>query len=1059
VVPISIIPKTNSKNLQTAVIGIILIASFFGTVMPIQKAYSSTTLSPVQTLSTDGLSFVPQVAVDGLNVYVVWVDGLGNISFAASADGGDTFGLVTPLIGNGASALPQIVVSGGTVYVAWLEGFPSNIAVVASTDNGVTFNTASGGFPEFAYPPGGTSFFKLAASGTNVYLVWKDDSTSSISFAGGLDFVANVGAGTSFLDITDLSISSTAFSPDLAVSGNNVYAVWQDNDALIDSSGDILFSSSPTNGALGTFTAPENLSSTPGSVSTNAKISASGINVYVAWQDNSDGDNDIYFKAIGTDGTDFASTIIPLSANTGNSVVPQITSTGSNVYVAWQDGTPSDIWFKASNNDGVGFGSGTNLSKTAKDSQSAQIDAEGSNVYVSWQDYTLDSNGDIFLKLITDSGATFRSLENLSNNSGISSSQQMAASATNLAVVWYDSTVTNDVLFRTSTPSPIDVSFDSFQYSLTDTATITVIDPLSSTTIPIEVKSTSDPTGIASLTLTETGLATGIFTGQITFGSTTLGSVLEASSGDTITATFGGQTSTASIISIEVIFTPSTLIDRGAIGHIQVTDETANLDLGVPESIIVDITSTADPIGIPLTLTETGPNTGVFGSPTSNNLIFMDADYLLPTTGTVTITHKHTAANANSLVAETILETIRSTSDPAGVDITLTETDLDTGIFTGTFTLADTSVLGSAINVTAGDIVSVIHSTVTTNGLVVSDTNPNPSNGAILVMADPVDDTVTASYRGVHGNATVSTLIEPGGGGGGISRAGLVVQAVGAIALFGGGGGGTSGPPSFDAKSFTLSETLGGALSDGSSILAESQSIISMEFKMPGGFNNLDHIGLYANIGPGQDKFDSDTYVYYDRFKTPQVTIHDPNKFFKIVTADVTEPKLGTISISYLFDFAKSLDNGNVVFESWNFKKDSALKEIPDLFKVENPKPETISETETITPTQRLTVPDWVKSNVAWWGKGAIDDTEFTNGIGYLIQNKIIDIPELLQANVSPEINSDTGLIEPTEEFTPIVPDWIKNNAVWWSEGQLTDDDFLFGIKYLLEKGIIQVKV
>jgi hypothetical protein len=234
-----------------------------------------------------------------------------------------------------------------------------------------------------------------------------------------------------------------------------------------------------------------------------------------------------------------------------------------------------------------------------------------------------------------------------------------------------------------------------------------------------------------------------------------------------------------------------------------------------------------------------------------------------------------------------------------------------------------------------------------------------------------------------------------------------------------------------------------------------------MEFKLPGGLNNLDHIGLYANIGPGQDKYDSDTYIYFDKFKTPQVTIHDPHEFFKSVNVDVTEPTLGTIGVDYLFDFAKSLDNGNVVFEAWNFKKDSALKEIPGLFKADNLiKPEILPETETIQPTiQRPPVPDWVKSNAAWWGKGTIDDNEFTNGIGYLIQNKIIDIPELLQANVSPEklANPDTGIIE--AEFTPIVPHWVKNNAIWWSEGQLTDDDFLVGIKYLLEKGIILVKI
>ncbi|MDX1441471.1 MAG: hypothetical protein R3237_03340 [Nitrosopumilaceae archaeon] len=35
------------------------------------------------------------------------------------------------------------------------------------------------------------------------------------------------------------------------------------------------------------------------------------------------------------------------------------------------------------------------------------------------------------------------------------------------------------------------------------------------------------------------------------------------------------------------------------------------------------------------------------------------------------------------------------------------------------------------------------------------------------------------------------------------------------------------------------------------------------------------------------------------------------------------------------------------------------------------------------------------------------------------------------------------------------VPDWIKNNAKWWSEGLITDRDFLKGIEYLIIEKII----
>jgi Raf kinase inhibitor-like YbhB/YbcL family protein len=37
------------------------------------------------------------------------------------------------------------------------------------------------------------------------------------------------------------------------------------------------------------------------------------------------------------------------------------------------------------------------------------------------------------------------------------------------------------------------------------------------------------------------------------------------------------------------------------------------------------------------------------------------------------------------------------------------------------------------------------------------------------------------------------------------------------------------------------------------------------------------------------------------------------------------------------------------------------------------------------------------------------------------------------------------------------IPVWIKNNAKWWSEGQIGDDDFFKGIQYLIQSGIMKI--
>jgi len=35
------------------------------------------------------------------------------------------------------------------------------------------------------------------------------------------------------------------------------------------------------------------------------------------------------------------------------------------------------------------------------------------------------------------------------------------------------------------------------------------------------------------------------------------------------------------------------------------------------------------------------------------------------------------------------------------------------------------------------------------------------------------------------------------------------------------------------------------------------------------------------------------------------------------------------------------------------------------------------------------------------------------------------------------------------------LPNWIKKNAKWWSEGSVEDRDFVQGIQYLIQKGTI----
>ena len=91
-----------------------------------------------------------------------------------------------------------------------------------------------------------------------------------------------------------------------------------------------------------------------------------------------------------------------------------------------------------------------------------------------------------------------------------------------------------------------------------------------------------------------------------------------------------------------------------------------------------------------------------------------------------------------------------------------------------------------------------------------------------------------------------------------------------------------------------------------------------------------------------------------------------------------------------------------------------------------------------------IQVPAWIKSNAKWWSEGQITDSDFVQGIQYLIKQEIIMIPK----SSSESSSSDQQ-----------IPAWIKNNARWWADGKISDNEFVAGIQYLIKVNIIKVSV
>ena len=105
--------------------------------------------------------------------------------------------------------------------------------------------------------------------------------------------------------------------------------------------------------------------------------------------------------------------------------------------------------------------------------------------------------------------------------------------------------------------------------------------------------------------------------------------------------------------------------------------------------------------------------------------------------------------------------------------------------------------------------------------------------------------------------------------------------------------------------------------------------------------------------------------------------------------------------------------------------------------------------------TSQTTIPDWIRNNAKWWSEGAIGDSDFTSGIQFMIKENIMIIPDLPEEVTQMELKDEKRAMGMEREQN--VPDWVRNNAGWWADGLISDDDFVSGIKYLVEQGIIQV--
>jgi hypothetical protein len=281
----------------------------------------------VRLTTNTALSWDPCIACAGSDVHVVWSDSRdGNLEvyYKHSSDAGASWGEDCRITFDAAwSWYPSLSISDGCLHVVALQGGDS-VYYVRSTDGGGAWSSPVGLTGSVLNTIGPS----VAASGLSVHVTWVNnrDGNDEIYDKRSTD------GGLTWGEDTRLSFDAhSSLYPDVAIEGQRVYVVWDDDR---DGGGtEVYFIMSADGGASW---GPETRLTTGDDLSSLPSICASGDNVHVVWQDGRSGNLEIRYVRSIDSGVTWDSEI-QLTASDSSSYNASVTAADSAVHVAWTD--------------------------------------------------------------------------------------------------------------------------------------------------------------------------------------------------------------------------------------------------------------------------------------------------------------------------------------------------------------------------------------------------------------------------------------------------------------------------------------------------------------------------------------------------------------------------------------------------------------------------------------------------------------------------------------------------------------------------------------------------
>lgn len=270
----------------------------------------------------------------------------------------------------------------------------------------------------------------VAAIGNTVLAVWDDQRDGNYE----IYYKRSTDAGLTWSEDSRLTNSAYSYDPCITISGLVVHIVWQE---LRDGHYEMYYKRSTDGGV--NWDADVRLTTTI-TDSWNPSIAVNGSVVHVVWEDERQGNSEIYYKS-ATDGGLTWGADTRLSTDPSDSWNPSVAVSGSVIHVAWYDNRNGagnwEIYYKRSTDGGITWGEETRMTNNSHISRYPCIAVTGSVVHLVWHD-DRDGKYHIYYKRSTDGGTNWSADTPLTIDPGNSFYPCLAVAGSSVHVVWYD---------------------------------------------------------------------------------------------------------------------------------------------------------------------------------------------------------------------------------------------------------------------------------------------------------------------------------------------------------------------------------------------------------------------------------------------------------------------------------------------------------------------------------------------------------------------------------------------------------------------------------------------